>query len=41
MFVDNVVHNYQLMSKKTGTKIYSLSDAYANARACTYFSTYE
>jgi hypothetical protein len=29
------------MSKKTGTKIYSLSDAYANARACTYFSTYE
>ena len=24
-----------------GSKIYSLSDAYANATACTYFSTYE
>jgi len=24
-----------------GSKIYSLSDAYAHARACTYFSTYE
>jgi len=24
-----------------GTRIYSLSDAYAHARACTYFSTYE
>jgi glycosyltransferase involved in cell wall biosynthesis len=24
-----------------GRKIYSLSDAYANADACTYFSTYE
>ncbi len=24
-----------------GRKIYSLSDAYANAQACTYFSTYE
>jgi glycosyltransferase involved in cell wall biosynthesis len=26
---------------KDGRKIYSLSDAYANAQACTYFSTYE
>ena len=26
---------------KTGAKIYSLSDAYANATACTYFSSYE
>jgi len=26
---------------KNGEKIYSLSDAYAYARACTYFSTYE
>ncbi len=24
-----------------GLKIYSIADAYANARACTYFSTYE
>ena len=26
---------------KNGEKIYSLSDAYAYATACTYFSTYE
>lgn len=28
-------------STKSGEKIYSLSDAYARAVACTYFSTYE
>ncbi len=26
---------------KSGKKIYSLSDTYANSKACTYFSTYE
>ena len=37
-------HN-KILSKRGktsgGEKIYSLSDAYANARACTYFSKYE
>lgn len=28
-------------SSREGEKLYSLSDAYAHARACTYFSTYE
>lgn len=28
-------------SSSNGEKLYSLSDAYAHARACTYFSTYE
>ncbi len=28
-------------AKVDGKKIYSLSDVYANSRACTYFSTYE
>jgi len=29
------------VKRPNGRKIYSLSDAYANATACTYFSTYE
>ncbi len=37
--------HHKLLSKRdtssTGGRIYSLSDAYANAVACTYFSTYE
>ncbi|MCG8410913.1 MAG: glycosyltransferase family 4 protein [Bacteroidales bacterium] len=30
-----------LISESDNNKLYSLSDAYAHARACTYFSTYE
>ena len=37
--------HHKLLSKRatssTGERIYSLADAYANAVACTYFSTYE
>ena len=44
--MDRVHFAYHRMLSDRGTmtdgrKIYSLSDAYANAVACTYFSTYE
>ncbi|NOY38585.1 MAG: glycosyltransferase family 4 protein [Chlorobi bacterium] len=40
LFASHLIHNKGLVG--TGTeKNYSLSDAYANATACTYFSTYE
>jgi len=43
---DNVVFanhcvSHQRSETKKGTPVYSLSDAYAHATACTYFSTYE
>ncbi len=42
---DRVIFAYRRIlnsrDKKNGNKIYSLSDAYAYARACTYFSSYE
>lgn len=36
-------HSFSTKGKsgREGEKLYSLSDAYAHARACTYFSTYE
>jgi glycosyltransferase involved in cell wall biosynthesis len=34
-------HSFTNKSALATTKSYSLSDAYAHARACTYFSTYE
>jgi mannosylglucosylglycerate synthase len=40
IFGSHLIHNKGLVGN--GTEInYSLSDAYANATACTYFSTYE
>ena len=39
-FADHCFHNKGLVSSD-GQYGYSLSDAYAHARACTYFSTYE
>ena len=43
---DNVVFanhciSHKRSKTKKGTPVYSLSDAYAHATACTYFSTYE
>lgn len=42
---DKVIFAYRRIlnerDNKNGEKIYSLSDAYAYAKACTYFSTYE
>ena len=38
-FAHHLFHNYGL--SRNGTVRYSLSDAYALATACTYFSTYE
>ena len=39
IFASHLVNNYGLSSGNART--YSLSDAYAHSRACTYFSTYE
>ena len=39
-FAYHCFHNKGIIQKSGGTG-YSLSDAYARARACTYFSTYE
>ena len=38
-YAHHLFHNYGL--SKNGEVRYSLSDAYARATACTYFSTYE
>ncbi len=43
---DHIIFAYKKVLSERGTsyqgqKIYSLEDAYANAAACTYFSTYE
>ncbi len=40
VFGDVKIHNHRDFTRGK-SKIYSLSDAYAYARACTYFSTYE
>lgn len=40
LFASHLIHNKGLVGNGT-EKNYSLSDAYANATACTYFSTYE
>ncbi|MBN4066074.1 glycosyltransferase family 4 protein [Candidatus Amoebophilus asiaticus] len=40
IFADNIIQNHAWRGIH-GSKKYSLSDAYANAKACTYFSTYE
>jgi len=40
LFTDNVIQNHGWKGHHGSIK-YSLSDAYAYARACTYFSTYE
>jgi len=40
MFAGNLILNHAWKGLH-GSKIYSLSDAYAYARVCTYFSTYE
>ncbi|MFC2086774.1 glycosyltransferase [Bacteroidota bacterium] len=40
IFASHLISNEGQKSKKK-EKFYSLSDAYAHARACTYFSTYE
>ncbi|NOQ69648.1 MAG: glycosyltransferase, partial [Gammaproteobacteria bacterium] len=40
VFADHCI-SYQRSKRKNGKPIYSLSDAYAHATACTYFSTYE
>ncbi len=39
-FAANLFDNFR-GKRKNGKKTYSLSDAYAHANACTYFSTYE
>jgi len=41
IFAENIVHAHRLKDEETWIKNYSLGDAYAHARACTYFSTYE
>jgi len=40
VFASHLIHNKGLTGR-SGEGKYSLSDAYANATACTYFSTYE
>ncbi len=40
IFADNRIRNDR-SKNGNGEKVYSLSDAYAHATACTYFSTYE
>ena len=40
LFASHLIHNKGLVGNGT-ERNYSLSDAYANATACTYFSTYE
>ena len=40
VFADHCI-SHQRSKRKDGRPIYSLSDAYAHATACTYFSTYE
>ena len=40
VFAERFIGN-ESRTRPDGRKIYSLSDAYAHARACTYFSTYE
>jgi glycosyltransferase involved in cell wall biosynthesis len=40
IFAHHKIHRHRNQNRK-GEKIYSLSDAYAHATACTYFSTYE
>ncbi len=40
IFGDVRIHNHRDLTPD-GSRVYSLSDAYAYARACTYFSTYE
>jgi glycosyltransferase involved in cell wall biosynthesis len=40
IFADNTICNDRSQGRN-GEKVYSLSDAYAHATACTYFSTYE
>ena len=40
VFAADVIGNFR-QTGHNGRKFYSLSDAYAHARACTYFSTYE
>lgn len=40
IFASHIIHNKGLSGDGADTR-YSLSDAYANATACTYFSTYE
>ncbi|MCK4630888.1 MAG: glycosyltransferase family 4 protein [Bacteroidales bacterium] len=40
IFASHIIHNKGLSGDGDETR-YSLSDAYANASACTYFSTYE
>lgn len=40
IFASHIIHNKGLSGDGSDTR-YSLSDAYANASACTYFSTYE
>lgn len=40
IFASHLIHNKGLSGDGSDTR-YSLSDAYANAIACTYFSTYE
>ena len=40
IFADHKIRNDRSQGRN-GEKVYSLSDAYAHATACTYFSTYE
>ncbi|MFC2137936.1 glycosyltransferase [Bacteroidota bacterium] len=40
IFGSHIISNKRHLTSSNG-QVYSLSDAYANARACTYFSTYE
>lgn len=40
IFASHIIHNKGLSGDGSETR-YSLSDAYANASSCTYFSTYE
>jgi len=40
IFGSHIISNKRKLSN-SNDKVYSLSDAYANARACTYFSIYE
>ena len=40
IFGSHIISNKRKLTSTNG-KVYSLSDAYANARACTYFSIYE
>ena len=40
VFADHCI-SHERSKRKNGRPIYSLSDAYAHATACTYFSTYE